>query len=200
LGAKQLRINPGPRKDIYTRHYGKFRVDVYFLPLHRIVVYEMEGYINADQSILYIDDLLVVAESRERIGMIADPRKMKVLSPECQTSIQDRFWPAIAGLGIKKNPGIVPPSALTQSSVKRMVATMGETITLARAGDADRVAREPRGLHRVDRTRLTRSGRPRCVSARGARSRTSSHLPGSALGAAGGVTAPEGHVKAVPVR
>jgi len=131
MTAEQLRINPGPRKDIYTRHYGKFRVEVYLLPLHRIVVYEMEGYINAEQIDLFVDDLLAVAEARKPIGMIADPRKMKVLSPEFQRAIQDRFWPGIAKLGIKKNPGIVPPSALTQSSVKRMVATMGQTIKLA---------------------------------------------------------------------
>ncbi len=130
MTAEQLRINPGPRKPIHTKQYGKFEVDVYHLPVHRIVVYEMEGYITTDQIDVYIDDLLTVAESKKPIGMIADPRKMKVLSPEFQKAVQDRFWPGIAKLGIKKNPGIVPSSAVTQSSVKRMVSTMGQTIKL----------------------------------------------------------------------
>ena len=35
----------GPRREEYTKHYGKFVVNVYTLTLHRIVVYEMQGYI-----------------------------------------------------------------------------------------------------------------------------------------------------------
>ncbi|NUP09750.1 MAG: hypothetical protein HOW73_27200 [Polyangiaceae bacterium] len=130
MTAEQLRINPGPRTPIHAKHYGKFSVDVYLLPLHRIVVYEMEGYITVDYIEQYIDDLLAVAEAKKPIGMIADPRKMKVLSPEFQKAVQDRFWPGIAKLGVKKNPGIVPPAAVAQSSVKRMVSTMGQTIKL----------------------------------------------------------------------
>jgi hypothetical protein len=61
--------------------------------------------------------------------MIADPRQMKVLPQEFQRAVQTRFWPAIAALGVQKNPAIVPGAAITQQSVKRMVSSVGETIT-----------------------------------------------------------------------
>jgi hypothetical protein len=62
--------------------------------------------------------------------MIADPRQMKVLSPEFQRCVQTRFWPEIARLGVRRNPAIVPHAAVTQTSVNRMVNMVGETVKL----------------------------------------------------------------------
>lgn len=120
----------GPRRDDYTKQYGKFAVRVYTLTLHRIVVYEMEGYIMPEHIDAYIDDLLALAAEQKPLGMIADPRQMKVLNAEFQRAVQTRFWPGIARLGVKRNPGIVPAATVTQTSVKRLVAAVGETIEL----------------------------------------------------------------------
>jgi hypothetical protein len=130
MTAEKLRINPGPTQHVYTKHYGKFRVDVDLLTTHRILVYTMEGFIATEHIDLYVDDLIAAAQAKKPIGMIADPRKMKVLSPEFQKAVQTRFWPAIARLSVKRNPAIVPTTALTKTSVKRMVETMGQTVKL----------------------------------------------------------------------
>lgn len=120
----------GPRKDEYAKSYGKFRVEVYSLPAHRVVVYEMDGYITADHIDPYIDDLLDVVRERRPRGMIADPKSMSVLSVDFQRAIQNRFWPSIARLGVKRNPAIIPQATVTQTSVKRMVENVGETISV----------------------------------------------------------------------
>src|SRR5688500_9483066 len=130
MSELKLRALLGPRKEAYTRTYGKCRVHVFSLPMHQVMVYEMDGYIAAEHIDAYIDDLLAAAQTAKPRGMIADPTRMKVLSPELQRAIQTRFWPGIARLGVKRNPAIVPPAAVTQSSVKRMVATAGQTIQL----------------------------------------------------------------------
>lgn len=121
----------GPKRALYTKVYGKLRAEVYLLPKHRTIVYEMDGYIATDQVDAFIDDLLDAAKKHTPIGMVADPRSMKVLNADFQRAIQTRFWPAIAKLGVKRNPAIVPSEAVTQTSVKRMVSGMGETITIA---------------------------------------------------------------------
>ncbi len=120
----------GPRKDEYAKEYGKFRVEVYSLPAHRVVVYEMDGYITAEHIDAYIDDLLLVARERLPRGMIADPKSMSVLSADFQQAIQNRFWPSIARLGVKRNPAIIPQATVTKTSVKRMVKGVGETISV----------------------------------------------------------------------
>jgi hypothetical protein len=118
----------GPRKDAYSRNYGKFRTEVYSLPLHRVIVYAMDGYIAAEHIDAYIDDLLAVTSERRPLGMIADPKNMNVLSPDFQRAVQTRFWPEIARLGVKRNPAIIPAATLTQTSVKRMVDNVGQKI------------------------------------------------------------------------
>lgn len=130
MSTEKTSIEPGPTKHIHTKHYGKCRVDVHLLLRHKIVVYEMEGFIAPDQVDPYVDDLLAVVAAMKPAGMIADPRKMEVLSPELQQAIQKRFWPCIARMGVKRNPAIVPSTALTRSSVRRMVANMGQTVEL----------------------------------------------------------------------
>jgi hypothetical protein len=128
MGA--LNIPRGPRKDEYVKSYGKFRVEVYSLPLHKAVIYAMEGYITAEHIDAYIDDLLAVVSERRPRAMIADPKSMSVLSTDFQRAIQTRFWPAIARLGVKRNPAIIPASTVTQTSVRRMVEHLGEKISI----------------------------------------------------------------------
>jgi hypothetical protein len=123
-------IPRGPRKDEYIKSYGKFRVEVYSLPLHKVVIYAMDGYIMAEHIDAYIDDLLAVVSERRPRAMIADPKSMRVLSADFQRAIQTRFWPAIARLGVKRNPAIIPASTVTQTSVKRMVENLGQRITV----------------------------------------------------------------------
>lgn len=135
MTAEKLRLHRGPRHHVQTKHYGKFRVDVEWLPTHRILVYAMDGFIGVEHIDDYVDDLLAVAAEKKPVGMIADPRNMKVLSAEFQKAVQTRFWPGIAKLGVKRNPAIVPPAVVTQTSVKRMVATMGETVKLDGGGE-----------------------------------------------------------------
>jgi hypothetical protein len=88
----------GPRKEAYVRNYGKFRTEVYSLPLHRVIVYAMDGYIAAEHIDAYIDDLLAVTSERRPLGMM------------------------------KRNPAIIPAATLTQTSVKRMVDNVGQKI------------------------------------------------------------------------
>ena len=128
MGASKL--PRGPRKDEYVKSYGKFRVEVYSLPAHRVVVYEMDGYITAEHLDAYIDDLLAVTSEQRPRGMIADPKSMSVLSVDFQRAIQNRFWPGIARLGVKRNPAIIPQATVTQTSVKRMVDGAGEKISV----------------------------------------------------------------------
>jgi hypothetical protein len=135
MAATTLRVKPGPRQRVYAKHYGDFHADVEWLPLHRILLYTMEGFIVTENVDPYIDDLLAAAEAKRPVGMIADPRQMKVLSAEFQKAVQTRFWPRIARLGVKRNPAIVPPAVVTKISVKRMVATMGETVKLEGGGE-----------------------------------------------------------------
>jgi hypothetical protein len=135
MHAEKLRVNPGPRQRVYDKHYGKFHVEVEWLSLHRILLYTMDGFIATENIDPYIDDLLAAAEAKRPIGMIADPRQMKVLSAEFQKAVQTRFWPRVGRLGVKRNPAIVPPAAVTKTSVKRMVATMGETVKLDGGGE-----------------------------------------------------------------
>jgi hypothetical protein len=130
MPAEKPRIDAGPKKHFHTKQYGKFRIDVYNLPRHRILLYEMQGFISAEHIDAYIDDLLAAAQATRPVGMIADPRKMEVLSPELQQAIRSRGWPALARLGVKRNPAIIPPTALTRSSVRRMVSDMGQTVEL----------------------------------------------------------------------
>lgn len=124
------KVSRGPRKDEYIKNYGKFRVEVYSLPAHRVVVYEMEGYMTVDHIDAYMDDLLAVASERRPRGMVADPKSMSVLSVDFQRAVQNRFWPGIARLGVKRNPAIVPQATVTQTSVKRMVDGVGEKIAV----------------------------------------------------------------------
>ncbi|AKF02922.1 hypothetical protein [Sandaracinus amylolyticus] len=119
-----------PKKSLYTKSYGKLRADVYLLPKHRTILYELDGYIATDHVDPFIDDLLDAAKTHAPVGMIADPRNMKVLNADFQRAIQTRFWPAIAKLGVKRNPAIMPGATVTQTSVKRMVSGIGETITV----------------------------------------------------------------------
>lgn len=128
MGAHKL--SRGPRRDEYAKNYGKFRVEVYSLPLHGVVVYEMDGYITAEHIDTYIDDLVAVADDRRPRGMIADPKSMSVLSADFQRAIQNRFWPSIARLGVRRNPAIIPATTVTQTSVKRMVEQVGEKIAV----------------------------------------------------------------------
>lgn len=128
--AKQAGVVPGPRKVLYKKAYGKFDVEVSVLPSHRIVVYAMQGYIFVEHIDEYLKDLLEVVASTKPIGMVADPRQMKVLSPEFQRAVQTRFWPEIARLGVKRNPAIVPHAAVTRTSVNRMVTMTGEVVKL----------------------------------------------------------------------
>jgi hypothetical protein len=117
------------KQRLYHKAYGTFDVNVDLLTEQGVIVYEMEGYIATEQIEPYINDLVEAARTHRPIGMVADPRKMKVLNPDFQARVQSRFWPAIAALGVKKNPAIVPSSTTTQLSVNRMIATVGETIT-----------------------------------------------------------------------
>ncbi|UJR84679.1 hypothetical protein [Sandaracinus amylolyticus] len=119
-----------PKKSLYTKTYGKLRADVYLLPRHRTILYEMDGYVATDQVDAFIDDLLEAAKVHAPVGMVADPRNMKVLNADFQRAIQTRFWPAIAKLGVKRNPAITPAATVTQTSVKRMVSGIGETVTV----------------------------------------------------------------------
>lgn len=124
------KITRGPRKDEYVKSYGRFRVEVYSLPAHRVVVYEMDGYITTEHIDAYIDDLLALTGERRPRGMIADPKSMSVLSVDFQRAIQNRFWPGIARLGVKRNPAVIPQATVTQTSVKRMVDGVGEKISV----------------------------------------------------------------------
>jgi hypothetical protein len=133
----ESKVARGPRKDEYVRTYGKFRVDVYSLPAHRVVVYEMDGYITTDHIDAYIDDLVAVARERRPRGMVADPKSMSVLSLDFQRAIQNRFWPSIARLGVKRNPAIIPQATVTQTSVKRMIESVGETISVGAGLELD---------------------------------------------------------------
>ena len=126
----ELKVPRGPRKDEYIKNYGKFRVEVYSLPAHRVIVYEMDGYITVEHIDAYIDDLLAVANERRPRGMVADPKSMSVLSVDFQRAVQNRFWPGIARIGVKRNPAIIPQATVTQTSVKRMVESVGEKITV----------------------------------------------------------------------
>jgi hypothetical protein len=119
----------GTKKTLYQKTYGLFQVDVYMLTKWKTIVYEMQGYIMPDMADAFVDDLVACARAHKPVAMIADPRDMRVLNKDFQKTVQTRFWPEIARLGVKKNPAIIPPDALTRGSVDRMVRTAGETIT-----------------------------------------------------------------------
>jgi hypothetical protein len=116
----------GPKQELYRKSYGAFQVVVESLTKHRVIVYTMSGYCMPEFIDPYIDDLVACAREHRPQAMIADARQMKVLSKEFQAAVQARFWPAIAKLGVKKNPGVVPEAALTAQSVHRMVRTAEE--------------------------------------------------------------------------
>lgn len=119
------------RNLVYEKKYGACDVQVHHLPEHGTLLYEMSGYLSEKDVAPYIEDLLqAVREYRPR-GMIADPRKMKVLNDSVQAAIQARFWPALAELGVRRNPAIVPSSVITTASVNRMVNTAGQAIPSA---------------------------------------------------------------------
>lgn len=108
--------------------YGSFKADVYSLSIHATVLYEMTGFLLPELATAFLDDLLQCTRAERPTAMIADPRAMKVLSKEFQTLVQQRFWPEIAALGVKKNPALVPAEAITAQSVNRMVRAVGETV------------------------------------------------------------------------
>ena len=128
------------RELVYEKKYGACVVQVHHLPDHGTLLYEMSGYLSEKDIGSYIDDLLeVVREYRPR-GMVADPRKMKVLNDAAQAAIQARFWPELAELGVRRNPAIVPSSVITTGSVNRMVSAVGQTIPSARGNQSVEVA------------------------------------------------------------
>jgi hypothetical protein len=133
------RVVLGPRVDLYKETYGSFVNDVYQLPKHRAIVYEMEGFIMPEHVMKYVSDLLKVAERHRPRAMIADPRRIRVLNDDFQRAVQTHFWPEIARLGVSKNPAIDPSGNLARSSVNRMVSEVGTTITTDR-GDTLRIA------------------------------------------------------------
>lgn len=108
------------RKILGNEKYGNFEVEIYQTE-EDIIVYEMKGFIANDNISKYINDLLGYAETHKPKAMIADPRKMKVLSVEVQEAVQNNFWPKIAELGIMYNPVIMPESTLSSGSIKRMI-------------------------------------------------------------------------------
>jgi hypothetical protein len=113
---------------VYKKTYGDCDVSVYHLAEHAALVYEMDGYLPESEADLFIDDLLDATRKARPGVMIADPRKMKVLNEPFQAKVRLRFWPAIADLGVKRNPAIAPEGVITSKSVRRMVATAGETV------------------------------------------------------------------------
>lgn len=124
----------GPKQELYRKSYGAFHVTVESLSKHRVMVYTMSGYCMPEAIDSYIDDLVECAREHRPQAMIADARQMKVLSKEFQAAVQERFWPAIAKLGVKKNPAVVPEAVLTAQSVHRMVRTAEETVSFPRGG------------------------------------------------------------------
>jgi hypothetical protein len=112
---------------VYRKFYGKFETHVYLLR-NDILVYKMTGYAQAEHVQEYLDDLIKATEICKPKALIADARLMKTLNKDFQTAVQDRFWPAIAELGITKNPAVMPVTAITQQSVKRMVRVFGERV------------------------------------------------------------------------
>lgn len=121
-------VTTGPKKPLYTKAYGGFNITVYALTKHRTIVYEMSGYLMPEHAVAFVDDLLECARAERPVAMIADPRAMKVLSKELQGTVQTRFWPEVAKLGVKKNPALMPAEAITAQSVHRMVRAVGETV------------------------------------------------------------------------
>jgi hypothetical protein len=113
---------------VYEKKYGACAVQVHHLPEHGTLVYEMSGYMSEKDIDPYLTDLLEAVREYTPRGMVADPRKMKVLNDSLQAAIQARFWPAIAELGVRRNPAIVPSSVITTGSVNRMVTTAGQSI------------------------------------------------------------------------
>jgi hypothetical protein len=125
----------GPRREVYEKTYGGFSVDVYLLPRHRTMVYEMEGFIMPNHTHEFLDDLLAAAKRHRPYGMIADPRRMRVLNDDFQRAVQTRFWPEIARLGVRKNPAIDPTGLITRASVRQMVKAAQEATSAG--GDAE---------------------------------------------------------------
>ena len=121
----------GPEQTIYDKTYTGFRVHCYELTAHRVLVYSMDGYIIDTRIDNYITDLLSAAQERRPVAMIADPRKMRVLSTPLQTAIQERFWPELARLGIARNPAIAPNADITSTSVRHMITSAGQIIETA---------------------------------------------------------------------
>jgi hypothetical protein len=132
-------VSLGPRIDLYKQTYGSFINEVYQLPKHRAIVYEMEGFIMPEHVMKYMTDLLKVAERHRPRIMIADPRRIRVLNDDLQRAVQTHFWPELARLGVSKNPAIDPTGNLARLSVNRMVKDVGTTITTAR-GDTLEIA------------------------------------------------------------
>lgn len=107
--------------ELYVKAYGDCSVRVRHLPSEGVIVYEMDGFLPASETNAYIDDLLAAVRRLRPRGLIADPRKMKTLSEAFQRAVQTRFWPALAALGVRRNPAIVPEGFLASRSVLEMV-------------------------------------------------------------------------------
>lgn len=118
----------GPERTLYERAHPGFNMRCYELTAHRVLVYRLEGYIIDARIDTFIDDLLAAVQDRRPIGLIADPRAMRVLSAPFQAATRERFWPELARLGVRRNPAIAPNAELTSASVDQMIRSTGQRI------------------------------------------------------------------------
>jgi hypothetical protein len=119
----------GPTQTIYDKTYTGCRVHVYELTDHRVLVYAMVGHLIDAHIDDYFEDLLDAAYDRRPIGMIADPRQMRALSKAFQAAAVARFWPALARLGVRRNPAIMPETVIATVSVDEMIRRAGQRIS-----------------------------------------------------------------------